>query len=234
MVLLTITPAMVNAIRAYQSLPKSSSAQTISHPPEEPSLDDPVEGQPISHGQLFDIITVLESSENEKHDDRYTLDYLLRGSKVYVPPPPPKPEPTDEYKALMARLRFQEEERAYERMSQPASATEGVMDAKATSNAIEEEDEVTYADVNRQLALIVNILVSIVACSCAVWMACSHWSAPTRLGLSMASSGLVGVAEVVVYAGYLRRVQSAKVEGRKRVETKQITKTWVIKGDKVE
>ncbi len=134
----------------------------------------------------------------------------------------------------MARLRFQEEQRAYERMSQPAGPTEGVMDAKSMSHVLEDEDEVTYADVNRQLALIINILVSIVACSCAVWMACGHWSTPSRLGVSLASSGLVGVAEVVVYTGYLRRVQTAKVQGRKRVETKHITKTWVIKGDKVE
>ncbi len=90
MVLLTITPTMVTAIRAYQSLPKSSDAPA---PSGEPSLDDPAEGQPVSHGQLFDIVKVLESSANEDDRDRYTLDHLLRGSKVYVPPPPPQPEP---------------------------------------------------------------------------------------------------------------------------------------------
>ncbi len=92
----------------------------------------------------------------------------------------------------------------------------------------------TYADINRQLTLIINILVSIVACSVAIWMASSHWSTPKRLGLSLAGSLLVGVAEVVVYAGYLRRLEEARRQGRKKVEKKEILKTWVIGGEKVD
>jgi hypothetical protein len=47
----------------------------------------------------------------------------------------------------------------------------------------------------------------------------------------MASSTLVGVAEVVVYSGYLRRVKEAKVKANKHVEVKEVLKTWVVGGD---
>ena len=138
----------------------------------------------------------------------------------------------------MARLRREEEARAYERMTNPHAASESVAQRSpkspyadlfpAATQAVDDEDEITYADINRQMALILNILVSIVACSVAIWLASSHWSTPKRLGLSMSGSGIVAVAEVVVYAGYLRRVKEAKEKGKKEVETKEIIKSWVI------
>lgn len=146
---------------------------------------------------------------------------------------------TDEYKALMLKLRFDEEKRTYEKMLEPADGApsrfpSAAVDSTGSYVSRQDEDDVTYSDVSRQLALIINILVSIVACSCAIWMASSHWSTARRLGLSLAGSGLVGVAEVVVYAGYLGKVQAARERSRKRKETKSITKTWVIDGLKRE
>jgi len=142
----------------------------------------------------------------------------------------------------MARLRRGEEARAYERMINPPLKVESFSQRFPSFTqpqifpndylpADEEEDEITYADVNRQMALIINILVSIVACSVAIWMASSHWTTPKRLGLSMGGSGMIGVAEVVVYAGYLRRLKEARERGKKKLEVKEIIKTWVIGGD---
>lgn len=138
----------------------------------------------------------------------------------------------------MARLRREEEARAYERMTNPQATRESFAQRfpkspyadlfPAATQAIDDEDEITYADINRQIALILNILVSIVACSVAIWLAASHWSTPKRLGLSMTGSGIVAVAEVVVYAGYLRRLKEAKEKGKNEVETKEIIKSWVI------
>jgi len=94
----------------------------------------------------------------------------------------------------------------------------------------ESDDEVTYADVDRQIALIFNVLISIIACAAAIWMAARWWSTPTRLALSFSGSMLVGVAEVVVYLGYVRRVSEAKGNEKKIKEVKEIMKTWVIGG----
>ena len=140
----------------------------------------------------------------------------------------------------MARLRREEEDRAYERMINPPRPTETFSQRFPNSSRatlfpaaqadVGDDDEVSYADVNRQMTLIINILISIVACSVAIWLAARHWSTPTRLGLSMGGSGMIGVAEVVVYAGYLRRIKEARDKGKKNVEVKEIIKTWVIGG----
>ena len=142
----------------------------------------------------------------------------------------------------MARLRREEEARAYERMINPPfpavtfaqqfpKSPNTTLFAGAPGPVDEEDDEITYADINRQMTLIINILISIVACSVAIWMVSSQWTTPKRLGLSMGGSGLVGVAEVVIYAGYLRRLKEAKEKGKKEVEFKEIIKTWVIGGE---
>lgn len=140
----------------------------------------------------------------------------------------------------MRNLRQEEEARAYERMINPPPSRETFADRFAsgpspalfttTQKEIDEDDDITYADINRQLALIINILVSIVACSVAIWMASRHWSTPSRLGFSMGGSILVGVGEVVVYAGYIQRMKDAREKSKKHKEVKKIISTWVIGG----
>ncbi|EHK98619.1 hypothetical protein M7I_5560 [Glarea lozoyensis 74030] len=131
------------------------------------------------------------------------LEELLRGSKVYIPPPPPKREPTSEYKALMARLRREEELRVYERMTNPPAPME------------------TFTQ---------KFPASIVACAGGLWVVARWWSTPARLALSMGGSLLVGVAEVVVYLGYVRRVGEAKGKAKGLKEVKEIVNTWVVGG----
>lgn len=142
----------------------------------------------------------------------------------------------------MARLRAVEEQKAYTRMLQghpppdvrPQTFYERFPQAKLFEShpANEQDDEITYQDINRQLTLIVNILVTVVACAAALWLAARHWNTPARLALSMAGSILVAVAEVVIYTGYIRRVGEAKEVERKKakLETKEVVDTWVIEG----
>jgi hypothetical protein len=99
-----------------------------------------------------------------------------------------------------------------------------------TSATDEEDEEMTYADVNRQMALIANVLISIIACSVAIWKVAWHWATPQRLALSMAGSIIVAVAEVAIYAGYIERVSEAKAKERKKVEKKTVQESWVIEG----
>ncbi|EPE32530.1 hypothetical protein GLAREA_07664 [Glarea lozoyensis ATCC 20868] len=203
----------------------------------EPSLANPSVGNPISHSQVLDLSRQMRDTGS----DFGRLEELLRGSKVYIPPPPPKREPTSEYKALMARLRREEELRVYERMTNPPAPMETFTQKFPASSAAfafssnqgsakELEDEVTYADVDRQMALIFNVLISIVACAGGLWVVARWWSTPARLALSMGGSLLVGVAEVVVYLGYVRRVGEAKGKAKGLKEVKEIVNTWVVGG----
>ncbi|EOD45963.1 ATPAse vacuolar Er assembly factor vma12 [Neofusicoccum parvum] len=233
MVLLTMTPAIAAAVARCETLASSEQMQKL-QPDGEPQLSDPAPGRPVSHAQLIDISDFLKARADHRSADDdeaaeaapTALNDLLRGSRIYTPPPKPKPEPSTEYKQLMARLRREEEARAYERMLNPPAPAESFSQRFPTSNAhlfsaagmdhfanTDEDDEVTYADINRQLALIINVLVSIIACSCAIWIAARYW-----------------IAEVAIYMGYLRRIKEARVEEKKKPEIKEIAETWVIEG----
>jgi len=143
----------------------------------------------------------------------------------------------------MKRLRQEEEQRQYERMINPPAPHElGGQSAMYGSQAFnpatsigqgpdsQEVDDVTFADVNRQMALIINVLVSIIACSVAIWIAARRWDVPQRLGLSMTGSGLVAAAEVAIYMGYIRRIKDAKSLEQKVVESKEVVQSWVLEG----
>ena len=143
----------------------------------------------------------------------------------------------------MKRLRAEEEERQYERMinGPPGKETFDQRFPYATykfnpatsfgsAPGANEADEGTFADVNRQLGLIINILVSIIACSVAIWVVARRWSVPQRLGLSMTGSGIVAIAEVAIYMGYIRRIKDAKTKERTKLETREIVETWVLDG----
>ena len=91
MVLLTMTPAAVEALKQLSS---AATEKAATHDPaakdnDEPSLSQPEVGKPISHGQLVDLWKQLQETSKSAPN----LENLLRGAKVYVPPPPPKPEP---------------------------------------------------------------------------------------------------------------------------------------------
>ncbi|KAF7876665.1 hypothetical protein EAF04_001750 [Stromatinia cepivora] len=223
-----------------QNVPTASSGDSKSvGNAKEPLLANPKIGNPISHGQVIDLWRDIR----KQNLSPLALELLLRGSRVYVPPPVLKAEPTSEYKALMARLRREEEARAYERMLNPPPPLETFAQRFPSASAAHaftanfsepgnsEDDDVTYADIDRQIAVIFNVIVSIVACAFGLWMAARWWSTPARLALSMSGSLLVGIAEVVVYMGYIRRVGEAKGQAKKLQEVKEVMTTWVVGGD---
>lgn len=80
MVQLTITKAINDAITLFGELGEDSGL---------PIPDSIAVGEPISHGQILELWQGLRA----KGETKYTLEDLLRGSRVYIPPPPPKPEP---------------------------------------------------------------------------------------------------------------------------------------------
>jgi hypothetical protein len=90
------------------------------------------------------------------------------------------------------------------------------------------DDDVTYQDIDRQVALIINVLVSIIACAVALWIVARHWSVPQRMALSMGGSLTVAAAEVAIYLGYIRRIEDAKGKEIKKAEKKEVSETWVI------
>lgn len=95
MVLLTMTSSIVEAIvTTNEGLSRDARSPEVDGKVEtdaqaEPSLDEPAVGKPISHDQILHQWKQLK----ENNMGSFSLESLLRGARVYMPPPPPKPEP---------------------------------------------------------------------------------------------------------------------------------------------
>ena len=134
----------------------------------------------------------------------------------------------------MRRLREEEEARQYDRMINPPPPRDTFTQRfpQSTAPVNDEPDDITYQDIDRQITLIINVLVSIIACGVFIWVAARYWSTPQRLALSMTGSGVIAIAEVVIYQGYIRRMKIAKTDEKKVVEAKEILSSWTIDAKK--
>jgi len=118
----------------------------------------------------------------------------------------------------MTRLRAQAEAESYRTMLSLAD--------HALISLKEEEEEYTMKQLRSDLSLIVNVLFSILATGGAVWAVASSWAVAERFSLAFVAALTVGVAEVVVLGSYYRKIEEAKVLERKKVERKEILRTW--------
>ncbi|KAF7552534.1 hypothetical protein G7Z17_g4252 [Cylindrodendrum hubeiense] len=237
-----MTPSIVEAL-TLETPKRKQPTQTDDEPtpsPQasaaEPSLTDPKAGNPISHGQIVDLWKNLKS----QGDSSPSLEQLLRGASIYIPTPPPKPEPSPQYKALMARLRHDEEARVYERMMNPQAGSQGFHDRfpsaahlfaeanKPTNKEDIGDDEVSVSQAHREVTLILNFLVSIAGVAGTLWVTARWWNTPARLFLTLGGSILVAIAEVVVYNGYMWRMGEAKKKQNKVEEVKEVLESWVV------
>jgi hypothetical protein len=199
MVLLTLTPRLLAAIEVYNTLPSVT------------PINSPTAS--LSHHDIYAISRALLSHDPPNRN--YTLTVLLRGTSVYTPPPPPAAEKSPEYIALMARLRKQQEEAEYRALTSSAPVEE-------------EEEDMTWKETKNQISVVFNIILSVFAASAAVWKVASGWGVPQRLAAAFVSGLVVAVAEVVLFVGYLRRLEEArKREGREK-EKKGVVGVWEV------
>ena len=143
----------------------------------------------------------------------------------------------------MARLRREEDARAYERMINPPkletfkdrfpnSARAFAEVNRPTSVEDLGDDEVTYNDVHRQVMLIINFLVSIVGVAGTLWVLGRWWSLPARIFLTMGGSIVVAIAEVAVYSSYVWRIGESNKKKARGSEVKEVLNTWQFGGGK--
>ncbi|EEH17074.1 hypothetical protein PABG_07161 [Paracoccidioides brasiliensis Pb03] len=231
MVLLVITPAIASAL---DGIPASTR--------DELSLPTPTSCSAISHTQLVTLSRHLVSNprfieKGEGDANRYggsTLNSLLKGTRVYVPPPPPKPEPTPEYLALKASLLAEAEANRYNALLHSTSTHPSPSRLWALND--NQNDPLTPS-------LVLNILVSILFTGFASYWGLSNYRIPTfltftsspspsnpgavssqpaRVFISLLVALVVGVAEVGVYALYLKKVELARRKERAIVERKVV------------
>lgn len=148
----------------------------------------------------------------------------------------------------MARLRRDEEERSYERMlkAPPTRETFGqrfpmavamtqadsYMEAnKPFRQSDMGEENIAHGEVQQQVSLIVNFLISIVGCAGAIWIVAQWWSTTARLFLTLGGSIIVGIAEVAVYSAYSWRMAEGDRKQKGMKEVREVVKTWVVGDD---
>lgn len=130
-----------------------------------------------------------------------------------------------EFIASMEKLRREAKEQEYQKLVRPTEQYETLYDNLG-------QESITPAaaskELKSQITTIVNVLVSVVSVMYAVW----YWTDSSmklqdswRVLLSLFFGILVLVAEVVVYMGYLNRIEDAKVRERKKREVKKVVTT---------
>lgn len=209
MVLLTTTPRI---LKAMSSLTDICDLETSL--PSKP-------GDPIPHHTLVTLSKQCHTS----------LNTLLRGTALYRPPPPVKSPPTPEYLALMFRLRAAEEQKTYTALLAQQARDE----RRALYGHADPSDEGTEDNISPSLVL--NILLSVVMCAVATFQITKWWAGGNdgvRVLMSLGTGIVVGVAEVGVYAGYLRKVGEAKAKERKLRERKEVVGEYLGDGKGVD
>lgn len=93
MVYLTMTTAIVAALESLDYSQLEFDHEIVVDELEH-FLRNPVAGNPIDHTQIIAISKLLKSrSDNQSSSSpSHHLDFLLRGSRIYIPPPKPKAE----------------------------------------------------------------------------------------------------------------------------------------------
>ncbi|EER23276.1 hypothetical protein D8B26_001362 [Coccidioides posadasii str. Silveira] len=249
MVLLIITPAILSAL---ESIPQSIR--------DDLSLPAPALNEAISHSQLITLSRKLSSTDSKGLDSTtrhepsraYSLNCLLRGAKLYIPPPPPKPAPTPEYLALKARLEAEAQAKEYHAyLHRPSASQLNRQPSPIFSHSSPTDEHPANTDDDALTpSLVLNILVSILFTGFATYWALTNfrtpqflstifsfsssnsayahnypgsvYSQPSRVFISLLAAVVVGIAEVGVYAAYLRKVDMAKKKEKRIVEKKTV------------
>lgn len=142
----------------------------------------------------------------------------------------------------MARLRREEEARAYDRMLNPPELPHlppnAPFDPYAAvhkpadplDNADGDGIAVVAKELNQQLMVVLNILLSVFGTAAAVWFASRWWSVTARVFLALGASILVAVADVVIFSGFVGRIREGKGRGKKEDDVREVVGTWVVGG----
>jgi len=149
----------------------------------------------------------------------------------------------------MARLRREEENRAYERMvgpprletfaqrfpGAPSAGGMSTEQAFAEINRPLKEDEgpaeISMKEVNRQLTVVFNVLVSIFGVAATMWFATRWRPATERVLWCLFAAILTAVADAVIYSGVLGNMLGEPMKKKSKSEVREIVNTWEVGGE---
>lgn len=132
---------------------------------------------------------------------------------------------TKEFIESMKKLRLKYKEEEYQRMVNPNPIYDTLYDNMFVEPLSPAQ---AHKELKNQITTIINIMISVGSVVYAVW----YWTDSSmkmqdsyRVLLCLFFGILILVAEVVVYLGYLNKIEEAKIKERKKVEIKKLVKT---------
>ncbi|KAE8226570.1 hypothetical protein CF319_g840 [Tilletia indica] len=184
----------------------------------------------IDHSVLADLSNCAQISASvlQSHDidpQQLTLYALTRGAKLYFTPKP-KFERSPELEKSLAAIRLAQEQAEYERIStisqphnkkrslfnltEPPRPYHNADSARLTIPTLSvqkltpEQEAEEWAEANKQISAVLNIVVSMGAVATAAWWAAGSASVIWKTLVCLLLAIVVGVAETVMYARYWR------------------------------
>lgn len=161
-----------------------------------------------------------------------SLIELIKKTKLVIPNKnivESKPKSKD-FLESMEKLRLKAKEDEYQRLIRPPGEYE-------TLYEIDRENWTpaqAHKEMKSQVTTIINILISVASVVYAIW----YWTDTSwgledsyRVLLCIFFGLLILVAEVVVYMGYLNKIEEAKVRERSKKEVKSIVRTLDLNSD---
>lgn len=164
-----------------------------------------------------------------------TLLELIRQTKLYIPPYKSYKQPkTAEFIKTMEKLRLEAKEQEYRRLINPTPQYSTLYDKKLEDYDLTPTPQQALKELKNQLSTIINVFISVGSVSYAIWYWTeTSWGLPVsyRVLLSVFFGLLVLVAEVVVYMGYINKIEEARDKERKKKEVKKVVRSINLKLD---
>lgn len=211
--------------------------------------DKLLEREFITYDDLIKIYKLQISSGGKFNN---ILSSFSKLTPIFTHKDPMKNKPTNKtagYTKLMNRLKAEEQEKEYQSYLSKSKSKNVVNSSRSNDNAVEKIGQYSFLDKNNenqrsnvnsmakevkhQVTTIVNVLLTVFSASYAIW----YWSGSSmnidnsiRVLLSIFFGLLVLIAEVVVFSGYLKKVDEARVKEQNKKETKQVVETFTFGG----
>lgn len=184
------------------------------------------------------LIELYGKHKDSKSNPQHDIQDLLRPLEFkFKEKRKPGSNYSPEFRKQLDSLRYKLREKEYQDMIKEEPLINNIHDTR-----IDNPDTInlTPSQMNRQIreqiTTVFNILLSVVSVVFAIWYwsrSSSRFPVEIRILLCLFFGILVLVADVVVYNGYLRKLDESKVKERSKREKKKVVKTIQISGDNV-
>lgn len=157
---------------------------------------------------------------------------LLKTTQLVIPNKNPRNEnvpKTEQFVKSMEHLRLRAKEEEYQKLVNPSPAMNTLYEPKFDDEPFDRVKQ--HKETKTHITTMFNIFISVASVVYAIW----YWTDTSwgirdsyRVLLCLFFGIIILVAEVVVYMGYLRRIEEAKVKERNKKEVKKVIRSFTV------